>query len=121
MQMYNGTSNVLGLMSGTSLDGMDAALVRFSEGDQVLWELLEYRHFQYPKELLELVKKAFSSPDLLPAVDIAFAEWSIRFSSSYRFDRNPWSNNISPTRAKMDLSSRMHAFYFYQDRYSCSC
>ena len=77
MQMYNGTSNVLGLMSGTSLDGMDAALVRFSEGDQVLWELLEYRHFQYPKELLELVKKAFSSPDLLPAVDIAFAEWSI--------------------------------------------
>ena len=78
MQMYNGSSNVLGLMSGTSLDGMDAALVRFSEGDDVPWELLEYRHFQYPKELLELVNKAFTSPELLRDVDIAFAEWTIQ-------------------------------------------
>lgn len=69
--MYNGTSNVLGLMSGTSLDGMDAALVRFSEGDQVLWELLEYRHFQYPKELLELVKRRFQ-------VLIFFQPWTLR-------------------------------------------
>lgn len=75
--MYNGTLNILGLMSGTSLDGMDAALVRFENSGTLRWELLETYDFSYPKELKSLVNNAFNDRSILEEVDIAFANWTV--------------------------------------------
>ena len=49
----SGSWVVLGLMSGTSLDGMDAARVRFTREDGRLrsWELLAYREGPFPAAL----------------------------------------------------------------------
>ena len=49
--MYEATRNVLGLMSGTSLDGMDAAIVRFNNDQNQTWELIESYEFSYPNDL----------------------------------------------------------------------
>ncbi|MBN2171000.1 MAG: anhydro-N-acetylmuramic acid kinase [Candidatus Krumholzibacteriota bacterium] len=48
-----GAWTVLGLMSGTSLDGLDAARVRLERGDGGLagWKLLEYQELPYPPVL----------------------------------------------------------------------
>lgn len=48
-----GTWTVLGLMSGTSLDGLDAARMRFTRGQRGLesWELLDYRQAPFPAAL----------------------------------------------------------------------
>jgi anhydro-N-acetylmuramic acid kinase len=75
--MYDATLNILGLMSGTSLDGMDAALVRFSEENGLQWQLLEHFEFEYPNELKNLVNNCFKDASLKSEVDQAFADWTI--------------------------------------------
>jgi len=75
--MYEATRNVLGLMSGTSLDGMDAALVRFKQGKNLEYELLEFHHFPYPSALKTLAEKTFFDRELLPELDEKFADWTI--------------------------------------------
>jgi anhydro-N-acetylmuramic acid kinase len=43
---------VIGLMSGTSIDGIDAALIRIQgQGLQTKWELIAFEIFSYPAEL----------------------------------------------------------------------
>lgn len=74
--MYEGTCNVLGLMSGTSLDGMDAALVQFSMKDGLNWRLLETYAFDYPAPLKRLVISTFTQPELLSQTNTAFADWT---------------------------------------------
>ncbi len=75
--MYEATRNVLGLMSGTSLDGMDAAIVRFNIDQNHSWELLEIYEFSYPNDLKELVTECFENRSLMNQVDAAFARWTI--------------------------------------------
>ena len=75
--MYDGTLNILGLMSGTSLDGMDAALVQFSEENGLQWQLLEHFEFEYPDALKTLVNNCFKDALLKSEVDQAFADWTI--------------------------------------------
>ncbi len=75
--MYDGTLNILGLMSGTSLDGMDAALVQFSEENGLQWQLLEHFEFEYPNALKTLVNNCFKDASLKSEVDQAFADWTI--------------------------------------------
>lgn len=75
--MYDGTLNILGLMSGTSLDGMDAALVQFSEENGLQWQLLEHFEFKYPDALKTLVNNCFKDASLKSEVDQAFADWTI--------------------------------------------
>lgn len=74
--MYDGTFNVLGLMSGTSLDGMDAALVQFRNGEALSFEVLDFQVFEYPAGLKKLVKEAFDFPEKLPEADLKFAHWT---------------------------------------------
>ena len=75
--MYNATLNILGLMSGTSLDGMDAALVQFSEENGLQWQLLDNFEFEYPDALKTLVNNCFKDALLKSEVDQAFADWTI--------------------------------------------
>ena len=87
--MYDSGFNVLGLMSGTSLDGMDAALVTFNPDDSREWKLLGVQFFEYPHELKELAHKTYKQGKKSPEFDKAFATWTIAcvrsFSSGHKF------------------------------------
>jgi anhydro-N-acetylmuramic acid kinase len=54
--------SVLGLMSGTSADGVDAALVEIrGSGPELEWKLLAFAHRPYPDELREELLALFDS------------------------------------------------------------
>ena len=74
--MYNAGFNVLGLMSGTSLDGMDAALVAFSGTDSTNWQLLQSHFFPYPEDLRTLAQQTYESGSESLAFSQAFAQWT---------------------------------------------
>jgi len=75
--MYNAGFNVLGLMSGTSLDGMDAALVDFNPEDSRDWKVLGVQFYPYPRELKELAQHTYRQGKKSPAFDQAFAAWTV--------------------------------------------
>lgn len=75
--MYNAGFNVLGLMSGTSLDGMDAALVAFNPEDSRDWKVLRVQFYPYPRELKELAQHTYRQGKKSPAFDQAFAAWTV--------------------------------------------
>ena len=77
MQMYNASFNVLGLMSGTSLDGMDAAVVQFSKDPKTEWKLLYFKCLPYPAALKKRIEATYENADLSAAVSTAFAAWTI--------------------------------------------
>ncbi len=62
------TGLYIGLMSGTSMDGIDAALVRF--GDASIEELTTHEH-GYPDELREQLRSAITHPGLRSVDDVA--------------------------------------------------
>jgi len=52
---------IIGLMSGTSVDGLDVALVKVSgTGKNMNVELLSHRIYNYPKDMVEEIKNCFS-------------------------------------------------------------
>lgn len=75
--MYNAGFNVLGLMSGTSLDGMDAALVDFNPEDSRDWKVFGVQFYPYPRELKELAQHTYRQGKKSPALDRAFASWTV--------------------------------------------
>lgn len=66
----------VGLMSGTSLDGMDAALVRFTSPTRV--ELLDFVSRAYARDERELVLEALrtGTPAALAGLHVTIAEWA---------------------------------------------
>jgi len=74
--MYNAGFNVLGLMSGTSLDGMDAALVGFSGSNSSNWKLLQTHFYPYPEDLQELARRTYESARASQEFSEAFAGWT---------------------------------------------
>lgn len=55
--MNRNKMEILGLMSGTSLDGLDIAHVSFAfQADKIKFELLHYQTFSYPDSLLKKLK-----------------------------------------------------------------
>jgi anhydro-N-acetylmuramic acid kinase len=64
--MFNQNYNVIGLMSGTSLDGVDLAHVKFLKNDDWTYEILETETISYSEEWLLILKSAvnFSANEL---------------------------------------------------------
>ncbi len=55
------TKVILGLMSGTSLDGLDLALCRISgSGKQTALELCEFKTIAYPEKVVQKLKSIVS-------------------------------------------------------------
>ncbi|MBN2088695.1 anhydro-N-acetylmuramic acid kinase [candidate division KSB1 bacterium] len=70
---------VVGLMSGTSMDGIDAALVRIKNfGEKTVWELIEFDTYSYPvelkHELLHLATAEVWNADRLCRLNVVVAE-----------------------------------------------
>ncbi len=74
--MYNAHVNVLGLMSGTSLDGMDAAVVQFSNGPNTEWNLLYFKCLPYPEALKKTIEATYENIRLSAEASTAFAAWT---------------------------------------------
>lgn len=71
---------VVGLMSGTSIDGIDAALVRIrGNGFNSVWELVAFDVYEYPvslrKALLELTTATNWNADRLCRLNVVIAEY----------------------------------------------
>lgn len=70
---------VIGLMSGTSMDGIDSALVRIkNSGLKTSWELIDFEMYAYPpglkQELLELATAENWNADHLCHLNVVVAE-----------------------------------------------
>ena len=84
--MYNAHVNVLGLMSGTSLDGMDAAVVQFSMDPKTEWKLLYFKCLPYPKELKKCIEATYENTDLSDEASTAFAAWTTEVIRTIQMD-----------------------------------
>lgn len=68
--------NVLGLMSGTSLDGLDMALVRFSQSPKLQFEFLATKTIPYSEEWKSRLSDAFfADPGALQELDKLYGIW----------------------------------------------
>ena len=84
--MYNASFNVLGLMSGTSLDGMDAAVVQFSEDPKIKWKLLYFNCIPYPDALKKCIEATYENAHLSAEASTAFAAWTTEVIRSIQVD-----------------------------------
>lgn len=82
----DGSTVVVGLMSGTSLDGVSAALVRFRDRDSdgVEWELLAYDVTQYAEEERELLSACLTgaSPETYCRAHYELGTWLARAATA---------------------------------------
>ena len=68
--------DVVGLMSGTSLDGLDIAFVRFSHDEDWRFEVIECQSIVYEKELFTQLSQANEMSALdLKKLDIHYGKW----------------------------------------------
>lgn len=76
---------VLGLMSGTSLDGLDIAAVAFQEEDS--WELLAFRSYPYSEHWQHTLRESRNLSGLaLTHLDIAFARLQAEYIRTFLED-----------------------------------
>ncbi len=75
--MQTETYNVIGLMSGTSLDGLDIAYCKFEKTDAKWhWEILEAETFSFPTEMQDSLRMAIHCSALeLTSMDIKLGYW----------------------------------------------
>jgi anhydro-N-acetylmuramic acid kinase len=64
--MFKENYNVIGVMSGTSLDGVDLAYIAFNKKDQWTYQILHSETVPYSTDWVQQLKKAihFSTSDL---------------------------------------------------------
>jgi anhydro-N-acetylmuramic acid kinase len=103
--------NILGLMSGSSLDGLDLALVKFewlSKPDKLAWKLLRSKCVTWSEKLL---KKLASAPKMneleLIALDLLFCEETANLVQQFQLG-NPFTID--------QVSSHGHTIYHYPEQ-----
>jgi anhydro-N-acetylmuramic acid kinase len=88
---------IIGLMSGTSLDGLDIALCKIQgSGTKTKVELLEFETVPYPLELKEEIRKIFAKPTidfelltlLNPKIAVLHAHWINKCLDQWKIDRS---------------------------------
>ena len=73
--MFKENYNVIGVMSGTSLDGVDLAYLKFNCTDQWTYEILQSETVAYPETWVEQLKNAFHfSPLELEALNVSYTK-----------------------------------------------
>ena len=80
---------VLGLMSGTSLDGLDLALVRFSPADSggIRYEMVDKGHFEYPASISRQLDEAMTYDKArLRTLENAYSEILVRAIRRFLID-----------------------------------
>ena len=73
--MFTENYNVIGVMSGTSLDGVDLAYIKFNCSDQWTYEILQSETVAYPETWVEQLKNAFHfSTSELEALNVSYTK-----------------------------------------------
>ena len=71
--MINNHSLVLGVMSGTSLDGLDLACSRYNKlSNKWTFELIAAQTYKYNDAIKNLITKAYNTPHLINEIDFEF-------------------------------------------------
>ena len=90
--MNNNTWNCIGVMSGTSLDGVDICYVRFDFEDIYGFEILEAKTYKYPEACKLMLQNAFSSDEKkLKNLDIKYGNYLGNLVNQF-IDENKVSN-----------------------------
>ena len=79
----------IGLMSGTSLDGLDIAFVKFEKANEVWnYELLETQFVEFPNDLLSKLQNARELSALeLAILDVDYGSWLGEKTQKFILDR----------------------------------
>lgn len=74
--MVKSKYNVIGVMSGTSLDGLDIAYISFTFNGDWTFKIIEAETIAYPKQWVDILKNlVLNSFDELKRIDIAYTEF----------------------------------------------
>ncbi len=93
-QLNKNKIEIIGLMSGTSLDGLDIAHVKFNfENDQIYFELKNYETVPYSKSILNQLHNylALSVPKMLildKQIGLFYADKVNEFVEKFNLDKN---------------------------------
>jgi anhydro-N-acetylmuramic acid kinase len=86
----SGTYKIIGLMSGTSLDGLDVAVCEFTYDSEWRGSILEFRDFNFPKDLRVALSNSMDlKAEELWRLDKAWAEFSAECVSKMSPDYLP--------------------------------
>lgn len=73
--MFKENYNVIGVMSGTSLDGVDLAYIAFNNKDQCTYDILHSETVAYSAEWVDLLKNALHfNPSELEALNVSYTQ-----------------------------------------------
>jgi anhydro-N-acetylmuramic acid kinase len=108
--------NVLGVMSGTSLDGVDAVLVRLEQKEKLHWQVLERESISYQPELRERLHQAIKPEtsnivlitQLHAEVGIVYAEIVSRIQARNKIDLVALSGQTMYHIPKVDEARGWH-------------
>lgn len=83
---------ILGLMSGTSRDGLDLVLCRFNDsGTNTTFEILEFASKSYPVNLLSEINQVFAKQNIeLQQLSLLHAELGIWYGNTIHEQLNSW-------------------------------
>lgn len=96
-QQNNGATLAVGLMSGTSLDGIDAVLCRvIGQNEDTEIEVVDFQTYQYSDDVLKKVEKVVSGEQLLLS-DVSELNVDLGYEYAEAVKNICEKNNISPS------------------------